>query len=192
MRVEGTRDGLERIAAELGIARWTLHRWRKRFGWQRPAPPERAGPTGTLGATGPSFYRSRRFGRPYGGDAVGTARDLVTGSILPLHRIAARAGISRATLCRWIVKRGWTRPSAVARRRPRYRPPYPPAVVAEAFELYRTTRLSTRMIAARAKTTRERVRYWARTYGWTRPDDGPGRERIRKPSSFTLASIFGA
>lgn len=139
VRVEGTRDGLERIATELGIARWTLHGWAKRSGWRRPAPPERPGPTGTVGATGtvgpigtvgPMFDRSRRFGRPYGGDATSIARDLLIGSILPLHRIAARAGVSRATLCRWIATRGWRRPSAVARRR-RDRPPYPPAVVAE-------------------------------------------------------------
>lgn len=187
-RVEGTRDGLERIANELGLVRSTVLRWAKRSGWRRPAPPEKVGPGGTVG---PMFYRSRRFGRPYGGDAVGTARDLVTGSILPLHRIAARAGVSRATLCRWIVTRGWTRPSAVARRR-RYRPPYPPEVVAEALELYRTTMLPAALIAARVKATPERVWYWARTAGWTRPKDRPRRERIRKPSSFTLMSRLGA
>lgn len=177
LRVEGTRDGLERIANELGIARWTLHGWAKRSGWRRPAPPERVGPGGTVGPTGtvgPMFYRSRRFGRPYGGDAVGTARDLVTGSILPLDRVAARAGVSRATLYRWIARRGWTRQRSVTARRPRYRPPYPPAIVAAARELYQTTGLSTRMIAARAKTTRERVRHWARTNGWIRPYDLPG------------------
>lgn len=175
VRVEGSRDGLERIADELGIARWTLHRWRKRFGWRRPAPPERGGPAG------PGFFRSRRFGRAYGADAVGTARDLVTRSNLPLGRIAARAGVSRATVYRWMARRGWTRP--VARGRRRYRPPYGPAVMAAARALYEQTELSTRMIASRAKTTPERVAYWARTGGWTRPREMPdphGRVRRRR------------
>ena len=41
---------------------------------------------------GRDSFRARRLGRPYGGDAVGTARDLVTGSRLPLrpHRGAGR------------------------------------------------------------------------------------------------------
>jgi uncharacterized protein YjcR len=163
VRVEGSRVGMERIANELGISRLTLIGWRKRFGWVRPEPPKRYGPL--------PFYRSRRWGRPYGGDAVGIARDLVTGSTLPLRRIAAQAGISKATLCRWIVERGWTRHPAV--RKPGRREPYGPAVVAAAHELYRQTELSTRIIAARVKTTPERVAFWAKRDGWMRPRDMP-------------------
>ena len=151
---------MERIADALGIARWTLHRWTKRFGWRRSAPPDRAGP---------DFYRARRLGRPYGADAVGTARDLVTRSALPLHRVAARAGVSRATLHRWIARRGWTRPAGARRRG--YHPPYPPSVVAAAHELYRTTERPLALVAARVKATPERVAHWARTRGWTRPRD---------------------
>lgn len=169
-RVEGTRDGMERIANELGIRRQTLHAWHRRFGWQRPAPAVRLGPAG---APLPRLYRSRRFGRPYGGDAVGTARDLVLGSHLSLRRIAVRVGIDLATLHRWKAKNGWTRPPALLARRPRPHPPYGADVIAEARELYCTTELSTRMIAARARTTRERVRFWARREGWTRLSDMP-------------------
>ena len=159
VRVEGSRDGMERIARELGIARPTLYCWAGHFGWRRPPAHPKAAP---------DFYRSRRFGRPYGGDAVSTARDLVTGTILPLRRIAARAGVSHSTVCAWSVRHGWARPKAVAAGRRLDRAPYGPAVLASARELYQTTTLSTRMIAARAKTTRERVAYWARANGWTR------------------------
>lgn len=172
--VEGSRDGMERIAGELGIHRYTLHRWTKRFGWVRPAAPAR---------TGPDFYRARRLGRPYAADAVGTARTLVTASKLPAHRIAAQAGISRATLYRWMRRPGWERPPAVRARARPYRAPYPPEIVARAGELYRTTRLSTRFIAARVKATAERVRHWAKAGGWTRPRDLPdpdGRVRRRR------------
>ena len=164
-RVEGSRDGLEPIANELGITRSTLYRWMKRFGWRRPAPPERGGMAGA------GFFRSRRFGRAYGGDAVGTARDLVTGSTLPLGRIAARVGVSRLTLYRWMARLGWVRPVAPGRRR--YRPPYGPDVVAAVRALYETTALSTKRIAARTKTTPGRVGHWARTGGWTRLRDLP-------------------
>ncbi len=101
-RIEGTRIGMERIGLELGVARWTLYGWQKRFGWRRPDPPDRIGP---------NFYRSRRFGRAYGGDAVGTARDLVLASDLPLVRIAARAGVCPAA--------GATPPSGARKRRSR-------------------------------------------------------------------------
>ena len=179
VRIEGTREGLERIGLALGIDRWTLHRWQKRFGWQRPPPPDRLVlPRDRR----PDFYRSRRLGRPYGGDAVSTARDLVLGSTLPLDRVAARAGVSRATLYRWIAQRGWTRPPEHARGHG-HRRPYGPEVVAAARELYQITELSTRMIAARVRTTREWVRHWARQEGWTRPRDDPdphGRYRRRR------------
>ena len=172
-RVEGSRDGMERIATELGIHRYTLQRWRKRFGWVRPAAPAKRGP---------DFFRKRRLGRPYAADAVGTARDLVLRSTLPAARIAARAGISRATLYRWMKRPGWTRHAVPAGSRP-YRAPYGPEVVAKARDLYCMTELPTSIIAARVKTTRERVRYWARTGGWTRPRDLPlpdGRVRTRR------------
>ena len=163
---------MERIGLELGIARWTLVRWRKRFGWERPAPPDKVGPAN---------FRSRRLGRPYGGDAVGTARSLVTGSALPMGRVAARAGVSRATLYRWMKRPGWTRDGAGPGGR--YREPYGPAVVAAARELYETTGRSTALIAARVGAPRERVTHWARTKGWTRPRDDPdphGRFRVRR------------
>ena len=189
VRVEGSRDGMARIAREFGIGRVTLHRWAKRFGWRRPAPA--AGPIG--------FFRSKRRGRPYGGDAVGLARDLVTGSILPIRRIAAQVGVSPATVLGWAARRGWTRPlpkprsrRAAALRRAetialatggRSRRAYPPEIVARAGELYRTTAIPTRLIAARVGATRERVAFWARSGGWTRPRDDPdpyGRVRTRR------------
>jgi hypothetical protein len=170
---------MERIGLELGVARPTLCRWQKRFGWRRPAPPDRIGPSG---GAGPCFFRSRRFSRPYGGDAVSTARDLVLGSNLTSGRIAARAGISRSTLWGWTKRGGWTRAVATGRSHP----PYGPDVVAAARELYEGTELSVRLVAARAKTTPERVRHWARTKGWIRlrewrdPDRHARRRRTRR------------
>jgi hypothetical protein len=174
VRIEGSRDGLERIGLELGIGRWTLVRWTRQFGWRRPAGP---------GKTGPDFFRARRFGRPYGGDAVGVARDLVTGSTLPLRRIAAQAGVSQSTVSEWMTARGWKRPAEVARGRRLGRRRYGPEVVAAAGELYRTTELPTILIAARVGATRERVATWARAGGWTRPRALPfpdGRVRRRR------------
>jgi len=174
VRVEGSRDGLERIAIELGIARWTLARWKKRFGWRRPAA------AACPGRARPEFYRSRRLGRPYGGDAAGTARDLLARSNLPAARIAAQAGISRATLYRWMKRPGWTlrEPAPGARR---YRPPYGPDIVGAARELFQTTELPVAFIAARVKATPERIGHWARRHGWTRPRAQPDPHgRIRK------------
>ncbi|MGA0598956.1 hypothetical protein [Enterovirga sp. CN4-39] len=171
--VEGSRAGMEWIAAVLGISVGTLHRWRKAAGWRRPDPPDKGGL---------HYYRSRRWGRPYGGDAVGIARDLVTGSILPLRRIAAQAGISKATLCRWIVQRGWTRHPAV--RNKGRRGPYGPAVMAAARDLYRQTELPVRNIAARVGASPGRVWHWAKAGGWTRPrdqEDPYGRIRRKRP-----------
>ena len=198
VRVEGSRDGMERIAREFGIGRMTLYRWAKRFGWRRPPPPDiPVRPD----AARQGFYRSRRFGRPYGGDAVGIARDLVTGSILPIRRIAAQAGVSPSTVLDWTARHGWTRPPpkprsrrAAAERRAaaisaatggRSRRAYPPGVVAAAGEFYRTTEFPTTYIAARVGATRERVAFWARIGGWTRPRDqedphGRGRRRRRR------------
>jgi transposase len=183
VRVEGSRDGTERIAREFEIGRATLCRWAKRFGWKRPAATGASG----VAAKGPGLLPLARFGRPYGGDAVGLARDLVTGSILPIRRVAAQVGVSPSTVLGWAARRGWERPPAKSRSRReaaerraaamadatggRSRRAYPPEVVARAGELYRTTELSTRMIAARVKTTRERVAFWARSGGWTRPRD---------------------
>lgn len=178
MRVEGTRVAMERIALELGIGRWTLIGWQTRFGWQRPAPPERPG---LPGMRRPDFYRARRPGRPYGADAVGTARDLVTGSALGLDRVAARAGVTRSTLYRWIARHGWTRPPAVAAASRHYLV-YGQDVVAAARELYCTTTLPTAIVAARAKTTAERVRHWARSGGWTRPPRASGGRGSRRAS----------
>lgn len=162
VRIEGSRDGMERIGLELGVARWTLVRWRKRYGWRRPSAPRKVGP---------DFFRSKRFGRPYRADAVGTARDLVMGSTLPVPRIAARAGVCRGTVHRWMKLRGWTRPQGVPTDA--YRPPYGPEVVAAARELYQTTALPRAFIAARVKATPERVGHWARSKGWTRARDMP-------------------
>ena len=183
---------VKRVARELGIGRATLYRWVKRFGWW-PGPRTRRAPAiggGKVGGSGPLYYRSRRFGRPYGGDAVGRVRDLVTGSDWSMRRIAATVGISYTTVRGWTTRRGWRRPSArrgsrrdAAERRAATiaaasdgtsRQAYPPAVGAAARELYCGTELPTRFVAARAGATRERVATWARTRGWTRPRDMPG------------------
>ena len=172
VRVEGTRIAMERIALELGVSRDTLYDWQKRHGWQRPAKPAKRGP---------DFYRARRLGRPYGSDAAGRARDLLARSTLPIRRIAGEAGISRATLYRWLARPGWTR-HAAAKTRPHH-PPYGPEIMAAARELYLTTMLPTAFIAARVKATTERVRHWARSGGWTRPRHLPeadGRVRRRR------------
>ncbi len=190
--VEGTRLGLERIGLELGIGTATLSRWVRRGGWHRPAPPDKAGP---------SHYRSRtRRGRPYMADAVETARDLVTGTLLSQKRIAAQAGVSQATVSIWIRKRGWIRPAprrgsrrfaAAARTAPlattgnRRGRPYAPEIVAEARRLFVQTELPTIIIAARLRVTPVTVARWARLGGWTRPrdipnpDGSPARRRRR-------------
>ena len=182
VRVEGSRDALMRIARELGIAEPTLRRWMREGGWVRPAAPDRAGP---------GHYRSRRIGRGYGGDAVGLARDLVTGSTLPAGEIARRVGIGRATLYRWMKRPGWERPVPAASGRPgagprrhaAYRPPYGPEIVAAARELYETTRLPPSLVAARVGTPLVRLRHWAHAGGWTRPprDLGYVARRRRRP-----------
>jgi hypothetical protein len=178
--VEGTRLGLERIGLELGIGTATLFRWTKRFRWQRPAAPDRPGP---------SHYRSRtRRGRPYMADAVETARDLATGSLLSQTRIAAQAGVTQATISIWIRKRGWTRPeprpgsrrfaasvrtaplAATGSRRGR---PYAPEIAAEARLLFVQSELPTMVIAARLRVTPVTVARWARLGGWTRPHQNP-------------------
>jgi hypothetical protein len=198
--VEGSRLGLERIGLELGIGTATLFRWQKRFRWRRPAPPDKAGPM---------HFRSRRRGRPYGGDAVGIARDLATGTLLPQRRIAAQAGVSQATISKWIAGRGWVRPPAMPGRSGRRRfaagrrtapiantgdcrgRPYSPEIVAEAHRLYRQTELPTLIIAARVHVTRVTVARWAQARGWTRPRDMPEpdgrlprRRRSRRRSAF--------
>ena len=187
--VEGSRLGLERIGLALGIGTATLSRWQKRFRWRRPAPPDRPGPM---------FYRSRRRGRPYGGDAVGTARDLVTGTLLSQARIAVRAGVSQATVSNWIARRGWVRPAAepgsrrfAASRRTaptaasgdRRGRAYGPDTVAEAMRLWQQTLLPSANIAARVKVSAVTVARWANARGWTRPRDLPdahGRYRRRR------------
>ncbi len=176
--IEGSRLGLERIGLRLGIGTATLFRWRKRFGWSRPAPPDRPGP---------HFVRYRRLrGRPYAADAVGTARDLATGTLLSQARIAARAGVSQATVSNWITRRGWVRPRAkpashrfaasrrtapIATTGDRRGRAYDPQVVAAARELYQQTELSTALIAARVKVSAVTMARWAKRKGWTRPRD---------------------
>ena len=172
-RVEGSREGLERIAFDLGIERTSLYRWKRLHGWQRPSRPERRGPC---------FYRSaRRVGRPYGADAVGTVRDLLASTTLSADAIARRAGIGRATLYRWLEQRpDWFRHPARDTRGTRH--VYPPEVIEAAHRLYRTTEFSPALIAARVGTTRDRIYHWAKTRGWTRPRDLPdtyGRVRRR-------------
>ncbi len=173
--IEGSRLGLERIGLTLGIGTATLFRWQRRYRWTRPAPPDKAGPT---------YFRYRSRGRPYAADAVGTARDLVTGTLLSQKRIAARAGVSQASISKWIRRRGWTRPAdkpgsrrvAASRRTAptaesgsRRGRPYGPATVAEARRLYTETELSTDMVAARVRVSPVTIALWARTNGWTRP-----------------------
>ena len=178
--IEGSRLGLERIGLQLGIGTATLFRWKKRFRWTRPAPPDRPGP---------HHYRYRRLrGRPYATDAVETARQLVITTLLPQARIAARAGVTQATVSNWIRRRGWTRPKAkptshrfAASRRTaptvasgdRRGRGYDPQVVAAARELYEQTQLSTVIIAARVKVSAVTVARWAKLKGWTRPRDQP-------------------
>lgn len=178
--IEGSRLGLERIGLRLGIGTATLFRWKKRFRWSRPAPPDRSGPY---------FYRYRRLrGRPYATDAVETARQLAITTLLPQARIAARAGVSQATVSNWITRRGWIRPKAkptshrfaasrrtapVAATGDRRGRGYDPQVVAAARELYQQTELSTVIIGARVKVSAVTVARWAKLKGWTRPRDLP-------------------
>lgn len=178
--IEGSRLGLERIGLQLGIGTATLFRWKKRFRWSRPAPPDRPGP---------HFYRYRRLrGRPYATDAVETARQLAITTLLPQARIAARAGVSQATVSNWITRRGWIRPKAkptshrfaasrrtapVAATGDRRGRGYDPQIVAAARELYQQTELSTVIIGARVKVSAVTVARWAKLKGWMRPRDLP-------------------
>ena len=193
--IEGSRQSVEQIGLQLGIATPTLFRWQKREGWHRPPPQDRIGPR---------HYRSRRRGRPYGGDAAGIARDLATRTLLSQKRIAALAGVSQATVCNWIRLRVWKRPQAMpgsrrfaaARRTAstaqsgsRRGRPYAPEIVAQVRELYQTTALPTPLIAARCKVTAVTAARWAREKGWTRSRDLPGpdgqlpRRRPKRPRS---------
>ncbi|WP_375458465.1 hypothetical protein [uncultured Enterovirga sp.] len=191
--VEGSRLGLERIGLALGIGAATLFRWKKRFRWRRPPAPARPGPM---------FFRARRRGRPYGGDAVSRARDLATGSLMSQAQIAAQAGVSQATVSNWIARRGWVRPEpkpgsrrfAASRRTAptvtsgdRRGRAYSPDTVAAARRLWEQTLLPSALIAARLRVTAVTVALWARRKGWTRPRDlpdahgrYPGRRRPRR------------
>lgn len=178
--IEGTHLGLEAIGLRLGISTPTLFRWKSQFRWARPSLPARQGP---------QFYRSRRRrGRPYAADAVGTAQQLVTQTLLSQKRIAARAGVSQATVSNWIERRGWTRPEpepwshrfAASRRTApladsgdRRGGRYAPDIVEQARQLYRQTELPTAIIAARVKVSAVTVARWAKEKGWTRPRDLP-------------------
>jgi hypothetical protein len=67
-------------------------------------------------------------------------------------------------------------------KKPGRREPYGPAVVAAARALFVMTELPTRIIAARVGAPPERVAFWAKRDGWTRPRDMPdphGRVRGR-------------
>lgn len=125
-----------------------------------------------------------RTGQPYRADTIEAVWVLVVGTSLSNRMIAFRTGVSEYTVLHWTRKRGWQRPPAALARSARARRtaplagsgrgrPYAPEVVAKARELYQTTELSRRMIAARAKVGLDTVGRWARKHGWTRPRTMP-------------------
>lgn len=184
--LEGTRLSFKAIAARIGVSPTTLCRWRKRNRWQRPAAP---GPDRVR----PARYRRGR-GTPYAADAVGMARDLVTGTLLSQKRIAAQVGVSQAQISVWIHAREWERPpvphyskrfaaakrkgvlAAVGDKRGR---PYARHVRRDARNLYELTRLGTTMIGSRLGVHPGTVARWAKEDGWERPHGRAGAAQLR-------------
>lgn len=185
--VEGTALPQAVIAARLGIGRATLGRWGKARRWTRP--PE--APTFLRpcpdGRARPVRYLSIK-GRPYAADAVGTAKYLLTETLMSQAAIAKRLGVSSAWVCRQLHRKGLTRPpvprgnrrfSAFVRTAPvatsgdRRGRPYAPETVAAARELYQASGFSTRLIAARVGVSTVTITRWARKEGWVRPRDLP-------------------
>jgi uncharacterized protein YjcR len=124
-------------------------------------------------------------GRPYRADIVERARELMEGTPLPFKVIAAALGIGTTTLHRWWKRHDWQRPArpapgsgpesgpgwraAPARSRSRRgRPIYADGV--EAVRILVTgSLLPQKEIARRTGVSQERVSYWMRKRGWTRP-----------------------
>ncbi|NNM73293.1 hypothetical protein [Enterovirga aerilata] len=184
--LEGTRLSFEAISERTGVSATSLCRWRKRNGWQRPAAP---GPDRVR----PPRYRRGR-GRPYAADAIGMARDLVTGTLLSQKAIARQVGVSQAQISVWIRRRGWERPAvpshsrrfAASKRRgvlagagDRRGRPYAPEIRKEARALYELTRLGTALIGARLGVHPGTVARWAREDAWERPRGRANAAQLR-------------
>jgi uncharacterized protein YjcR len=107
------------------------------------------------------------------------------GTSLPFRAIAAELGIGTTTLFRWWKRHGWVRPprpaprsgpgsgprwrAAPARSRTRRgRPIYADGVDA-VYVLVTGSLLPQKEIARRTGVSQERVSYWMRKRGWTRP-----------------------
>jgi uncharacterized protein YjcR len=183
--LEGTRLSFKAIAARTGVSRTTLCRWRKRNRWVRPGASE--------APARPTRYRRGR-GTPYAADAVGLARDLLTGTLLSQKAIARQVGISQGQLSVWIRTRGWERPPVPARSKrfaaskrtgvlaaegDRRGRPYALQVRREARAMWELTRIGTALIGARLGVHPGTVARWARQDAWERPRGRAGRAQLR-------------
>ncbi len=191
--MEGTRLPFKAVAAELGIGRATLHRWRRRHGWERPERPRpRSGPdSGLPWRAAPG--RSRRRGKPIYADGTHAVWALVTGSLLSQTEISRRTGVSQERISAWMRKRGWIRAEppdskrvAASRRTglvatagDRRGRPYAASVRAEARRLWEETRLPTAMIGARLGVHAVTVARWSKEEAWLRPKGRRGRSQLR-------------
>ena len=183
--LEGTRLSFKAIAARTGVSRTTLCRWRKRNRWARPGASE--------APARPTRYRRGR-GTPYAADAVGMARDLVTGTLLSQTAIARQVGVSQAQISVWIRAGGWERPPVPPRSKrfaaskrtgvlagegDRRGRPYAPTVRRDACNLYELTRIGTALIGARLGVHPGTVARWAKEEAWERPRGRAGRAQLR-------------
>ncbi|TDR94095.1 hypothetical protein [Enterovirga rhinocerotis] len=124
-------------------------------------------------------------------DVVAEARALLEGTgpdgkQLTFKEIAARTGVSTATLCRWRKRHRWQRPEAGRQpegaRPARYRRgrglPYAADAVGAVRRLVTTTLLPQAAIARQVGVSQAQVSVWMHRHGWSRPPERPGSTRF--------------
>ena len=192
--VEGTVESEGAIARRLGVDRGSVARWRKLYGWTRPAgaPTFLPGPRAD-GQSRPVRSRLRR-GKPYMTDAVEGARTLLMMTLLSQKAIAKQLGVSQWWVGDILRRRGWERPGVPAWSRrfaagrrvgtlasegDRRGRPYAPALRREARAMWELTLLPTALIAARIGVGPSTVARWAQADAWERPTGRVGARQLR-------------
>ncbi len=100
---EGTNLTQRAIARELRVSPGYVSHCIRRYRWIRPLPERtKAAPV--------AVRWPKRPGRPFRVDVIAQARDLYTGTVLPLSAISARTGISFSYVSKLGRRYGWARP----------------------------------------------------------------------------------